>query len=177
LASTLTVQNTQDLAGRFEQTRVFWQRFYPHADAVALLRARIEREPVNTEDAARWCVARGVPGPVDSRLINWEPDYEERYYRELASRAQPIYLFRNEYLFVLDDAVVAEIPLVGHASYIFRPPGTLAQFLHSYAQTNRREIRRDLGTSRKALGYRGRIPHVRDFEAWLRALQQRCGHV
>ncbi|MGH9655135.1 MAG: hypothetical protein ACRD6B_16915, partial [Bryobacteraceae bacterium] len=129
------------------------------------------------QDAARWCLARGMPGPVDSRLINWEPDYEERYYRELALQSQQIYLFRNEYLFVFGDAVVAEIPLAGHASYIFRPPGALAQFLRGYAQTTRREIRRDPVASRKALGYRGRLPHVQDFEAWLRALQQRCDRV
>ncbi|MGH9655961.1 MAG: hypothetical protein ACRD6B_21160, partial [Bryobacteraceae bacterium] len=173
LASTLTLQNTEALASRFEQARLFWRCFHPYADVVALLRARIEREPVKAEDAAQWCLAHGVTGPIDSRLINWERDYEDRYYQQLASRAQQIYLLRNEYLFVFDSAVIAEIPRPGHASYIFRPPGMLADFLRGYARTTRHEIRRNPAIARKELGYQGRIPHLQNLAAWLRSVLAR----
>lgn len=174
--STLAVKSPTDLARKVEQARIFWERFRPHADKVALLRSRIEREPVEVREARQWCQDQGLPANIDVRLVNWHPDYEELYYRELASRAQQIYLFRNEYLFVLESVVVAEIPLAGHASYVFLPPGTLAQFLRAYAQTTRHEIRRDPAQSRKTLGYRRRLPHVQDSEAWLRKIQQRCCH-
>jgi hypothetical protein len=105
--------------------------------------------------------------------VNWRPDYEELYYRELAARAQQIYLFRSEYLFVMDGGVIAEIPCFGHASYVFRPPGVLSQFLRAYARTTRREIRRDARLSWRTLGYRGRLPHLHDSEAWSRKIQQR----
>jgi hypothetical protein len=81
--------------------RAFWQRFHPHAEIIALLRARIEQEPVEAGQAVQWCVTHGVRGPIDARLINWEPDYEEPYYRELAAHSKRVYLFRNEYCFYL----------------------------------------------------------------------------
>lgn len=176
LASSLSVQSPEELASRFEQARLFWQRFHPHADAVALLRARVEREPVEAGAAEQWCLAHGVPGPIDTRLINWKPDYEECYYRELASRAQRIYLFRNEYLFIVERTVITEIPRRGHASYVFRPPDSLADFLRQYARTTRHEIRRNAESARKVLGYQRRIPHLRDFAAWLCNVLARCNH-
>jgi hypothetical protein len=175
--STLAVKLPIDLTRKVEQARNFWERFRPHADKLALLRSRIECEPVAVSEAQQWCRDQELPAGIDVRRLNWYPDYEEHYYRELASRAEQIYLFRNEYLFVLQNAIVAEIPLAGHASYVFRPPGTLAQFLRAYAQTTRHEIRRDPATSRKKLGYRGRLPHVHDSETWLRSVQQRCCQV
>ena len=171
IQSTLAVQNASSVAPRFEAARAFWEHFHPHADTVALLRARLEQEAIEAQQAADWCQAHGVRPPIEARWINWEPDYEETFYRELAARARAVYLFRNEYLFVFDEAIVSEIPQAGHASYIFRPNTSLDAFLASYAHTTRHAIRTEPKTARKGLGYVGRIPHVKDLAAWIARIE------
>jgi hypothetical protein len=100
-------------------------------------------------------------------MVNWEPDYAECFYRELAARARAVYLFRNEYLFVFDQTVISEIPQAGHASYIFRPNTSLDAFLRWYAQTTRHAIRTEPKNARTTLGYAGRIPHLKDLSVWI----------
>jgi hypothetical protein len=165
--STLAVQNSSSVALRFEAARAFWEHFHPHADIVALLRARLEQEAIEAQQAADWCHAHGVRPPVEARWVNWKPDYEEAFYRELAARARAVYLFRNEYLFVFDQTVVSEIPQAGHASYIFHPNTSLDAFLRSYAQTTRHAIRTEPKNARTTLGYAGRIPHLKDLSVWI----------
>lgn len=169
--ATITVKYPADVARKFEQAHAFWERFSPHADRIALLRSRIEREPVEEREAHAWCVEQGLSASIDVRLVSWHPDYHEVFYRELASRARQIYLFRNEYVFVLEGMVITEIPQFGHAAYFFRPPGTSSQFLRAYTQTTRHRIRCDPSGSRKTLGYQGRLPHLHDTAAWLEKLQ------
>lgn len=169
--STLAVQNPSSVAPRFDAARSFWEHFHPHADIVALLRARLEQEAIEARQAAAWCQVHGVRPPVEARWINWERDYEEAFYRELATRARAVYLFRNEYLFVFDQTVVSEIPQAGHASYIFQPNTSLNSFLRSYAQTTRHAIRTQPKNARKRLGYAGRIPHVKDLSAWIARIE------
>jgi len=170
--TTLVVQNPSSIAPRFAAARAFWEHFHPHADIVALLRARLEQEAIETQEAAQWCQAHGVRSPVEARWINWEPDYEEAYYRELAARAKAVYLFRNEYLFLFDQTVVSEIPQAGHACYIFHPNTSLTAFLRSYAQTTRHAIRTEPKIARNTLGYAGRIPHVKDLSVWIKKIER-----
>ncbi len=170
-ASTLAIPDSALLHGRFEASRAFWNHFHPHAEVVALLRARIEQEPLEAGEAAQWCLSRGVCGPVDARLINWEPDYEESYYRQLAAHAKAIYLFRNEYLFLFENTIVSEIPQSGHASYIFHPPDSLAAFLWQYARTTRHAIRSERA-AKKTLGYCGRIAHLKETAAWIAKIER-----
>jgi len=86
--STLAVRYPDDIADQFEQACVFWKRFGPYAEQVALLRARMEREPVEMKEARRWCEEQGPPAHIDVRFVNWHPDYQEFYFQELARRAQ-----------------------------------------------------------------------------------------
>ncbi len=172
VVSTLAIEDPAAWAGRFEAAHAFWRHFYPHAEVVALLRARIEQEPVEAGEAARWCLSRGVRAPVDARLINWEPDYEESYYRELRIRAKAFYLFRNEYLFLFDSTIVSEIPRAGHASYIFHPPNSLEAFLRQYARATRHAIRSEPALAQTTLGYGGRIPHLKETAAWIAKIEQ-----
>jgi len=170
--STLTVQNPSSVASRFETARAFWEHFHPHAEIVALLRARLEQEAIEVQQAAEWCIHHGVRAPVDGLRINWEPDYEELYYRELAARAKAVYLFRNEYLFLFDRTMISEIPEPGHASYVFHPPSSLDVFLRNYARTTRHAIRSEPAIARKTLGYCGRIAHSKDMALWLSNIER-----
>lgn len=172
LASTLAIQNPASLAAKFEAACAFWKHFHPQAEIVALLRARIEEEPIEVQQAAEWCIHHGVRAPVDARRINWEPDYDESYYRALAARGKAVYLFRNEYLFVFDRTIISEIPEPGHASYVFHPPSSLEMFLRNYARTTRHAIRSEPTIARKMLGYCGRIAHLKDMTLWLSKIER-----
>jgi hypothetical protein len=170
--STVQLCDPRLVTRRFEAARLFWEHFHPHADIVALLRGKLEQEPMELQRAADWCVSHGLRAPVDARWINWEPDYEEAYYRELAQRAKTVYLFRNEYLFVFEQTVISEIPQSGNATYIFHPSTALTTFLYGYAKTNRHAIRTDARTAKAALGYAGRIPHLKDISGWIAKVEQ-----
>jgi hypothetical protein len=41
----------------------------------------------------------------------------------LKKRSQNVYLFRDEYIFQLPCVIVAEVPQLGHATYIFAKAG------------------------------------------------------
>ncbi|MBI3646464.1 MAG: hypothetical protein HY233_10930 [Acidobacteriales bacterium] len=43
----------------------------------------------------------------------WRPDYDPLFYRQLSCRARRIFLFRDEYIFDVEKAVVVETPAVG----------------------------------------------------------------
>ena len=171
-ASTLTIQDSAFLVSRFEAARAFWHRFHPHAEVVALLRARIEQEPIEARQATEWCMSRGVRAPIDARLINWEPDYDESYYRELAARAKAVFLFRSEYLFLFDNTIISEIPKSGNASYIFHPPNSLEAFLRQYARTTRHAIRSEPAVAKKTLGYCGRVAHPKETAVWIAKIER-----
>ncbi len=137
-----------------------------------MLRARIEQQPIEAGQAAEWCISRGVRAPIDARLINWEPEYDESYYRELAARAKAVYLFRSEYLFLFNGTIVSEIPQTGNASYIFHPPNSLEAFLGQYARTTRHAIRSEPAIARKTLGYCGRIAHPKETAVWIAKIER-----
>ena len=73
--STLAVQNPSSVAPRFESARAFWEHFHPHADIVALLRARTgagsDRGPTSRRVVSRaGCPAanRSQMGQLGARL-------------------------------------------------------------------------------------------------------------
>ena len=63
-----------------------------------------------------------IPGDFDVARISWRPDYDPFFYRQLSRRARRIYLFRDEYIFDVEKAVVVEPPQLGHATYVFAKP-------------------------------------------------------
>ena len=74
----------------------------------------------------RLAVEEGVPADFDVAQINWKPDYDPFYYQQLLVRAERLYLFRDQYLFLLPSVLVAETPQAGHATYLFSRPENLA---------------------------------------------------
>jgi hypothetical protein len=76
----------------------------------------------------RICSGLGVPGDFDIAQISWRPDYDPFFYRQLSRRARHSYVFRNEYIFDLEKAVVVETPQLGHAAYVFAKPKSMKAF-------------------------------------------------
>ncbi len=152
-------------------------RFGRHWDATGRLRELVEKQPVEREDLRRMCWDLGLPGDFDVSEIAWRAEYDSYYYEELARRSRSMYLFRDEYIFDLEKAVVAEMPCAGHATYVFAKSVIMAEFVGRYAATTRRDIRANRGNIADELRFTGRVAHGKDKAHWLRELSARIGEL
>jgi hypothetical protein len=95
-----------------------------------------------------------IPGDFDVARISWRPDYDPFFYRQLSRRARRIYLFRDEYIFDVEKAVVVEPPQLGHATYVFAKPRSMDGFLSLYTKITKDDIRRNGNNAGELLGFR-----------------------
>jgi hypothetical protein len=72
-------------------------------------------------------------------------------------------------------AIVAEIPQLGHATYVFAKPADVREFVRLYAATCREDIRRNRGNVAEQLSFVGRVMHGSNPRTWLRELRSRVG--
>ena len=103
-----------------------------------------------------------------------KPDYDPFYYEQLRKRARRMYLFRDQYIFELEMAIVVEVPAVGRATYIFAP-GDIARFVRQYATVNKDDIRKNRNGAAECLGFVGRVMHGSKPWTWLREIRSRIG--
>src|SRR6516162_11218396 len=103
------------------------------------------------------------------------PDYDPFFYHQLSRRARRIYLFRDEYIFDVEKAVVVETPQLGHATYVFAKPRSMDSFLSLYTKIAKVDIRRNLNNVAEHLGFLGRVIHGTNPRAWLKEVRQRMG--
>ena len=101
------------------------------------------------------CSELHVPGDFDVAQISWRPDYDPFFYRQLSRRARRIYLFRDEYIFDVEKAVVVETPQLGHATYVFAKPRSMDTFLALYTKITKDDIRRNRRQCRRTAGLSG----------------------
>ena len=99
----------------------------------------------------------------------------ERGTRQLSGRAHRLYLFRGEYIFDLETAVVVETPQLGHATYVFTKPRSMEGFLALYTRINQEDVRRNRDNIGERLGFLGRVIHGANPRAWLQEIRQRIG--
>ena len=144
---------------------------------IEVLREKVQRHPIEAAEAKRLAWDRGLPGDFDMRLIIWKPEFEEFFYVKLKQHATAIYLWREEFIFELEHVVVVEIPQAGRASYVFRKPAVMKNWLASYTQTSRAEIRKNQGNVAEILGFVGRVVHGRKPQNWWRELLARTGEI
>ena len=102
-------------------------------------------------------------------------DYDSFFYRELSRRARRTYLFRDEYIFEVEKAVVIEMPQLGHATYVFTKPGNMDSFLVLYPKTTKSDIRKNHDNIAERLGFLTRVVHGANPRAWLREVRQHLG--
>jgi hypothetical protein len=86
-----------------------------------------------------------------------------------------MYLFRSEYIFELEKAVVIETPQLGHATYVFAKARSMENFLAAYTNASKESIRHNRDNIAERLRFQGRVVHGSNFKAWLRELRQRIG--
>ena len=121
------------------------------------------------------CSELRIPGDFDVAQISWRPDYDPFFYRQLARRARRIYLFREEYIFDVEKAVVVETPQLGHATYVFAKPRSMDTFLALYTKITKDDIRRNRNNAAERQGFLGRVIHGTNPRAWLKEVRQRIG--
>jgi glycosyltransferase involved in cell wall biosynthesis len=151
------------------------QRFGEHHDAIERVRARLAREPLDEQELASLCRSVGIPPDFDLAQFCWKPDYDPYFYQQLKKRSQNVYFLRDEYIFQLPRAIVAEVPQLGHASYVFAKPADTREFVRLYAAACRDDIRKNRGNVAQQLGFIGRVSHGSNPRTWLRALLSRAG--
>jgi len=175
LPSRLTVKLPASTTDDVETARKTYHRFGQFSDALARIRKRIEREPIEREALRKICWEMGIPGDFDVAQITWRPDYDQFFYHQLCRRARRLYLFREEYLFDLEASVVVETPQLGHATYLFAKPRSMEQFLAAYIRTTKEDIRHNQGNVAEALGFLGRVIHGTSPRTWLTELKAKIG--
>lgn len=177
LPSRIEVKLPADIAEQVETARKTYHRFGQFSVVLDRIRARIEREPVERDELRRLCWDLHIPGDFDIAQISWQPEFDGFLYRQLCKRARRLYLFRDEYIFDLERAVVVETPQLGHATYLFAKPSSMEQFLAVYAKTTKEDVRQNRGNVAEKLGFLGRIVHGSTPRLWLKTLKSRLGEV
>ena len=112
-----------------ESAKATYHRFGQYSRALDQVRLLLEHRAVERTELQRICAELRIPGDFEVTRISWRPDYDPFFYRQLSRRARQIYLFRQEYIFDVEKAVVVETPQLGHATYIFAKPRTMERFL------------------------------------------------
>ncbi len=116
-----------------------------------------------------------MPPDFDIAQISWKPDYDSFFYSQLLKRSRKLFLFRDEYVFELEQAVVVEVPEQGHATYVFSRPNSLEQWMRIYSKTSKDAIRRHRLNAAEQLGFVGRVMHGRNPRTWLAEVRAKIG--
>ena len=177
LPSRIEVALPANIAEQIAEARETHHRFGQFAERLDQIRARIESAPVERAHLQKLCAALGIPDDFDVALITWKPDYDCFYYKQLCKRARRIYLFRSEYIFDLERAVIVETPQLGYATYLFSKPASVPEFLAIYASTNREDILQNRSNVSENLGFLCRLIHGVSPRNWLKELKLRLGEV
>jgi hypothetical protein len=175
LPSRLQINLPADAEGVLAHARKTYSRFGQFFDAIQTIRDRVEREPVERQELSRICNEVGIPADFDIAQISWKPDYDAFFYNQLRKRTRRMFLFRHEFIFELERAIVVEVPEQGHATYIFCRPASLEQWVREYPRTPKDDIRRNRTNAAERLGFIGRVLHGGNPRAWLRDLRVRVG--
>src|ERR1700730_7546154 len=171
LKITLPLDTQELLANALKLHHRFGQFF----DAIQRIRVRLEQEPLERQELDRICDSLHIPPDFDVAQISWKPDYDWFYYGQLRKRTRKRFLFRDEYIFELERAIVVEVPQQGHATYVFSRPGNLDQWVRDYARTLKDDLRKNRSNVAERLGFLGRVMHGRSPKTWLRDLHAKVG--
>jgi hypothetical protein len=175
LPSRLEVKLPVDTQSQIEKARNTFHRFGQFSDALEQIRADIAKSPIEKKELRRICGTLGIPSDFDVAQITWRSDYDPFFYQQLYRRARTFYLFRDEYIFDLERGVVIETPELGHATYVFAKPKSMAVFLADYARTTKEDILANRSNVAERLGYLGRVVHGANPRGWLKKIKARVG--
>ena len=175
LPSRLEVRLPADFQQHIHAAKRTYHRFGQFSAALDKIRLRIEYEAIEKAELEKMLSALNVPGDFDVAQISWRPDYDPFSYRHLSRRARKIYLFREEYIFDMERAVVIETPQLGNATYVFFKPRSMTSFLALYTGVSKDDIRRNRENVAQRLGFLGRVIHGSQPRHWMADIRRRIG--
>jgi hypothetical protein len=175
LPSRLHVRLPSDAVEQVQRAHDTYQRFGQYSRALDQVRVLLEHRALPMAELKRICAGLNIPSDFDIAQISWRPDYDEFFYRQLFRRARRVYMFRGEYIFDVEKAVVAETPQLGHATYVFAKPRNMERFLHLYTKVSKEDIRRNQQNVGECLGFLERVIHGHNSRAWLKELRRYLG--
>ena len=175
LPSRLNVKVPSDFPQQLEAARSTHHRFGQYSRALDKIRLLLEHRAIEKTELVRICSDLRLPSDLDVAPISWRPDYDPFFYRQLSRLARRIYLFRQEYIFDVEKAVVVETPQLGHATYVFAKPRTIESFLALYTSITKDDIRRNRNNAAERLGFSGRVIHGSNPRMWLKEVRRRLG--
>src|SRR5882724_5490404 len=108
LPSRLAVRLPADFPQQIETAQTAYHRFGQYSRALDEIRFNLEHRAIERAELERMCSDLRIPGDFDIAQISWRPDYDPFFYRHLSRHARRIYLFRDEYVFDVEKAVVVE---------------------------------------------------------------------
>jgi len=173
LPSRLEVKLPPDFQQQLESAKTTYHRFGQYSRALDQIRLCLKHRAVEKAELGRMCSELRTPGDFDVAQISWRPDYDPFFYRQLSRRARRIYLFREEYIFDVEKAVVVETPQLGHATYVFAKPRSMDTFFALYTKITKDDIRRNRDNAAERLGFLGRVIHGANPRAWLKEIRKR----
>jgi hypothetical protein len=167
LPSRISVTPLASLSADIELARTFHDLLGRHAEILTRVRKQAAREPLEAGTVQFWFDELGAAPALRPEFATWQSEYDEFYFDQLRQRSRVWFLFREEYLFVLPGAVVSEIPMAGHASYIFAEPPDMDRFLRRYSGVARTDIRMNKDGVATELGFVGRVLRGTKKKRWL----------
>ena len=175
LPSRLNVKVPSDLPQQLEAAKAIHHRFGQYPRALDQMRLLLQHRAVEKAELAQMCSRLHLPADFDVAQISWRADYDPFFYRQLGRRARRIYLFRDEYIFEVEKAVVVETPQLGHATYVFAKPRSMDSFLALYTRISKDDVRQNRNNAAERLGFLGRVIHGTNPRAWLKEVRTRIG--
>lgn len=175
LPSRIRVSMADELVAEIEHAQGIYELLGQYRDVIEKARREIQRQPVEHSVVQDWFDHLRVGSELEPQHLSWASEYEAYYFEQLRRRAKTWFLFRDEYLFVLSEVLISEIPQSGHATYIFAVPQDLDGFMSSYAKACRNDIRhnrRNVGTE---LGFVARIVRGNNKKRWLSEVLRMAG--
>ena len=175
LPSRLNVKLPSDFPQQLEAAKAAHHLFGQYSRALDQMRLLLQHRAVEKAELAQMCSRLHLPDDFDVAQISWRADYDPFFYRQLGRRARRIYLFRDEYIFDVEKAVVVETPQLGHATYVFAKPRSMDSFLALYTRITKDEVRQNRDNAAERLGFLGRVIHGTNPRAWLKEVRTRIG--
>jgi hypothetical protein len=175
LPSRLEVKLPADFQQQLDAARASYHRLGQYSQALDQIRLRLEHRAIEKTELEQMCSGLRLPGDFDVAQISWRRDYDPFFYRQLSRRARRTYLFRDEYIFDVEKAVVVETPQLGHATYVFAKPRNMDSFLALYTKITKDNVRRNRNNAAEGLGFLGRVIHGTNPRAWLKEMRRWVG--
>ncbi|MEZ5399164.1 MAG: hypothetical protein R2729_05805 [Bryobacteraceae bacterium] len=167
LPSRLRVTVPEGIAADVERAKAINSLLGEHAEVVERIRAEVQDQPVEHLQIQDWFDRLGTSSHLRPQQVTWGADCDPYYFEQLRRRSTTWFLFRREYLFVWTNVLVAEIPQLGHATYVFAKPEDVSAFMRRYSCVTRADIRRNRDNVATDLGFVGRVVRGRKKKRWL----------